>query len=160
MSRSAPPMPSGCLDFGQREASGTPYRYSYQQFKKSRSWIRGWNMMSLDKGSLIAGSHSMPVSEIEHESEDGNRGGRLPLARQTSSVVSTEMSTKSIAECGYGLSECGKRPAVMLTEIMLSLSAVAAVAFAFRSHLLASVELSGLELIACALCGRAEERAP
>jgi inorganic triphosphatase YgiF len=117
-------------------------------------------MMSLDKGSLIAGSHSMPVSEIEHESEDGNRGGRLPLARQTSSVVSTEMSTKSIAECGYGLSECGKRPAVMLTEIMLSLSAVAAVASAFRSHLLASVELSGLELIACALCGRAEERAP
>src|SRR5665647_3061378 len=39
MSRSAPPMPSGCLDFGQHEASGTPYRYSYQQSKKSMSII-------------------------------------------------------------------------------------------------------------------------
>jgi hypothetical protein len=29
----------------------------------------GWNMMSLDKGSIIAGSHSMPVAEIERETE-------------------------------------------------------------------------------------------
>ena len=93
-------MPSGCLDFGQHEASGTPYRYSYQQSKRSRSWIRGWNKMSLDKGSIIAGSHSMPVAEIEHNSEDGNRGGLLPLARKMSSIVPAEMSTKSIAECG------------------------------------------------------------
>jgi inorganic triphosphatase YgiF len=120
----------------------------------------GWNMMSLDKGSVIAGSHSMPVAEIEHDSEDGNRGGLLPLARKMSSIVPAEMSTKSIAECGYGLSERGKCPAVMLTEIVLSLSAAAAVASAFRSHFLAIVELSGLELIACALRGRAEERAP
>jgi inorganic triphosphatase YgiF len=60
----------------------------------------GWNMMSLDKGSVIAGSHSMPVAEIEHDSEDGNRGGLLPLARKMSSIVPAEMSTKSIAECG------------------------------------------------------------
>ena len=38
--------------------------------------------MSLDEGSIIAGSHSMPVAEIEHNSEDGNRGGLLPLARK------------------------------------------------------------------------------
>ena len=158
MSRSAPAMPSGCLDFGQREASGTPYLYSYRQSKKSRSWIRGWNMMSLDKGSIIAGSHSMPVAEIEHDSEDGNRGGLLPLARKMSSIVPAEISIKSRAECGCGLPKRGKRQAVMTTEIILSPSATAAVASAFRSHLLAIIDLSCWELITCALRGRAEER--
>ena len=151
-------MPSGCLDFGQREASGTPYRYSYQQSKKSRSW--GWNMMSLDKGSIIAGSHSMPVAEIERDSEDGNRGGLLPLARKMSSIVPAEISIKSRAKCGCGLPKRGKRQAVMTTEIILSPSATAAVASAFRSHLLAIVDLSCRELFTCALRGRAEERSP
>lgn len=32
-------------------------------------------MMSLDKGSIIAGYHLMSVAEIEHDSEDGNRDG-------------------------------------------------------------------------------------
>jgi hypothetical protein len=160
MSRSVPPMPSGCLDFGQREASGTSYRYSYQQSKKSRSWIKGWNMMPLDKGSIIAGSHSMPVAEIERDSEDGNRGGLLPLAQEMSSIVPAEISIKSRAECGCGLPKRGKRQAVMTTGIILSPFATAVVASAFRSHLLTIVDLSCSKLITCTLRCRAEERLP
>ena len=152
--------PAAVLTSVNARASGTPYRYSYQQSKKSRSWIRGWNMMSLDKGSIIAGSHSMPVAEIEHNSEDGNRGGLLPLARKMPSIVPAEISIKSRAECGCGLPKRGKRQAAMTTEIILSPSATAAVASAFRSHLLAVADLSCWELITCALRGRAEERSP
>ena len=117
-------------------------------------------MMSLDKGSIIAGSHSMPVAEIEHNSEDGNRGGLLPLARKMSSIVPAEISIKSRAERGCGLPKRGKHQAAMTTEIILSPSATAAVASAFRSHLLAIVDLSCREWITCALRGRAEERSP
>ena len=135
-------MPSGCLDLGQREGQ----RYALSIFVSAVQKIEvmdwGWNMVSLDKGSVIAGSHSMPVAEIEHNSEDGNRGGLLPLARKMSSIVPAEISIKSRAECGCGLPKRGKRQAVMTTEIILSPSATAAVASAFRSHLLAIVDLS------------------
>lgn len=83
----------------------------------------------LDKGEIIAGCRSSPITEIELELKSGNRKELFALARRISAIVPAEISVKSKSDRGYDLVEGIKAPAIMAQEPALPRSSSVAEAF-------------------------------